>query len=253
MTEQEFFDILLGCWFLLAIVTFVVLLRWSAPYGRHTRGGWGPTLGTRAGWFLMEVPASLLFLLWFVVGSNPLSVPLLAFFLMWQVHYVHRAFIYPFSLGGSVRRMPLAIVAFGFVFNVVNTYLNGRYLFTLSYGYPDDWLTGPRFIVGLTLFAAGYVLNRHSDLVLRAERTRTGERYCVIEGGIFRYICCPNYLGEILIWVGWATATWSLAGLSFAVWAMANLLPRARTHLRWCRDYFEDYPEGRKAIIPGLW
>ncbi len=149
--------------------------------------------------------------------------------------------------------MPFAVLAFGTAFNVVNTYINGRYLFTLSPGYPDEWLVDPRFVVGLVLFITGFLLNRHSDHVLRTERARTGQRYCLIDEGIFRYICSPNYLGEILIWVGWAVATWSLAGLSFAIWAASNLLPRARTHLRWCRQYFSDYPENRKAIIPGLW
>jgi len=253
VNEAEFFDLLLRSWFVLAAVMFVVLLRVPAPYGRHSRSGWGATLKTRASWLLMEAPAPLLFLLWFLVGSNPRSAPLLVFFIMWQVHYVHRAFVYPFSLGVSGRRVPLAIVASAIAFNVVNTYVNGRYLFTLSSGYPDEWLTDPRFVVGLMLFVLGYALNRHSDRVLRSERARTGERYCVIDDGIFRYICCPNYLGEILIWVGWAIATWSLAGLSFAVWAGSNLLPRAQAHLRWCRTYFDDYPEGRKAIIPGLW
>ena len=64
---------------------------------------------------------------------------------------------------------------------------------------------------------------------------------------------CPNYLGEILEWVGWAVATWSLPGLAFAVWVIANLVPRARSHHRWYRERFPDYPDGRKALVPGLW
>ena len=63
---------------------------------------------------------------------------------------------------------------------------------------------------------------------------------------------CPNYLGEIIEWVGWAVATWSLAGLSFAVWTAANLIPRAWQHHRWYRAEFPDYPKERKAVIPFL-
>ncbi len=37
-----------------------------------------------------------------------------------------------------------------------------------------------------------------------------------------------NYLGEMLEWAGWALATWSLAGSAFALFTLANLLPRAR-------------------------
>ena len=253
MAESAFFQILLRSWFVLAVVMFVVLLRLPAPYGRHSTAGWGATLSSRTGWLLMEAPASLLFLLWFVLGSRAASAASIAFLLMWEAHYFHRAFLYPFTLGKTARPMPVIVVLFGVVFNVVNTYLNGRYLFTFSAGYGSEWLLDFRFVVGVLVFCAGYVLNRYSDYALRRERTMTGVRYCRMECGIFRYICCPNYLGEILIWTGWAVATWSLAGLSFAVWTAANLLPRARAHLRWSRGYFKDYPANRKAVIPGLW
>jgi 3-oxo-5-alpha-steroid 4-dehydrogenase 1 len=175
------------------------------------------------------------------------------FFVMWQAHYVHRAFVYPFTLRSPSRRMPVVVVAMAVVFNTVNAYINGRFLFTLGLNYPVSWFADPRFVAGVGVFAAGYIVNRRSDWLLRQSRGAGERPYCRIEEGLFRYICCPNYFGEILIWTGWAIATWSLAGLSFALWTAANLLPRARAHLRWCRDYFEDYPEGRKAVIPGLW
>ena len=42
------------------------------------------------------------------------------------------------------------------------------------------------------------------------------------------------------------------AGLAFAAWTMANLVPRARAHHRWYRERFPDYPARRKALVPGL-
>jgi len=252
LNEPALFRWLLTSWFVVAAVIFIVLLWLPAPYGRHARVGWGPSIGARTGWLAMEAPACLLFLFWFITGSNAVTATLVVFFAMWQSHYVHRAFIYPFTLSGG-RQMPVTVVAMGVLFNSVNAYLNGRYLFTFSSGYEVGWLGDPRFILGATVFASGYVLNRYSDRALREERARTGMRYCRMDEGIFRYVCCPNYLGEILIWTGWALATWSLAGLSFAVWTAANLVPRARSHVRWCREYFEDYPEERRALLPGLW
>jgi len=38
----------------------------------------------------------------------------------------------------------------------------------------------------------------------------------------------------------------------FAIWTMANLVPRALAHHRWYRETFADYPPGRKALIPYL-
>jgi len=97
----------------------------------------------------------------------------------------------------------------------VNTYINGRYLFHLGPDYSRAWLLDIRFAVGVLLFVFGWVLNRYADAVLLREREKSGLRYCRIDSGVFRYVCCPNYLGEIVIWTGWAVATWSLAGLSF--------------------------------------
>jgi len=231
MDESAFFDILLRGWFALAVVMFVVLMV-RPPYGRHATSGWGPTVSARPGWLLMEAPASLLFLLWFLTGSRTGSVVLVVFLLMLEAHYVHCAFVYPFTLVSTARPMPVLVVLFGILFNVVNMYLDGRYLFTYAAGYGVKWLSGWRFVGGALLFAAGYALNRYADTALRRERIASGLRYCRMERGIFRYIfryiCCPNYLGEIIVWIGWAIATWSLAGLSFAVWTAANLMPRAQ-------------------------
>jgi protein-S-isoprenylcysteine O-methyltransferase Ste14 len=63
-------------------------------------------------------------------------------------------------------------------------------------------------------------------------------------------VSCPNYLGEMLEWFGWALATWSIAGLAFALYTVANLLPRALQHHRWYRAKFADYPADRKALVP---
>jgi steroid 5-alpha reductase family enzyme len=67
---------------------------------------------------------------------------------------------------------------------------------------------------------------------------------------LFRYVSCPNFLGEILEWTGFAIMTWSPAALAFAVWTLVNLVPRALDHHNWYRSRFEDYPPGRKALIP---
>ena len=71
------------------------------------------------------------------------------------------------------------------------------------------------------------------------------------ESGVF--IFEDPYLGEIIEWVGWGTATWSLPSLVFAVWTVANLVPRSRSHHLWYKQRFSTYPFERKALIPRLW
>ena len=50
--------------------------------------------------------------------------------------------------------------------------------------------------------------------------------------------------------MAFALMTWSLAGLSFMIWTMANLVPRAIKGHQWYHDKFESYPKNRKAIFP---
>ena len=69
-------------------------------------------------------------------------------------------------------------------------------------------------------------------------------------GGLYRFVSCPNYPGERLEWFGWALATWSLGGLVFALWTVANLAPRAMANHRWYQEKFEEYPKERRALVP---
>lgn len=253
MSEQVFFGYLLNAWLLLAVAVFVFLFIVPAPYGRHLRRDWGPTLHAKPAWVVMEAPAVLVFGACFVFAGNAFSITLLVFMVMWQAHYIHRAFLYPLSLSPSARNMPLLIVASGLVFNLVNAYLNGRYLFAFSDGYNSGWLADPRFATGTFLFVAGFIINRQADGILQNLRKDGGFGYQVPDGGLYRWVSCPNYLGEMLIWIGWAVATWSLPGLAFAVWTVANLAPRARAHHNWYRENMTGYPEERKALIPRLW
>ena len=253
MTETTFYHFLLIASFAVAVIVFIALFFFSAPYGRHARQGWGPSVDNKLGWVVMEAPSPVLFGLLFLTGTQTAGIVPLIFLVLWEGHYLHRAFVYPFTLRGIARRVPVTIIGFGIVFNVVNAYLNGRWVFHFSPGYTSDWLNDPRFIAGVALFVIGYFINRRADLALR-ELRRSGEGGYKISNSFFhRMVSCPNYLGEIVIWTGWAVATWSWAGLAFAVWTVANLAPRARSHHAWYQETFEDYPPERKALLPHIW
>lgn len=238
---------------MLAGVVFVVLFFVSAPYGRHRRSGWGLMIPSRVGWLFMEAPSAILFAILFGIGDAPKNIVLYLFLMMWEAHYIDRAFIYPLRIANGSSTMPVSVVLMAFVFNLGNSYINARYLFTFSGGYETGWLLDPRFIMGFALFWTGYGVNRWADRILIRLRREKPEAYQIPNGGLYRWISCPNYLGEILEWTGWALATWSLPGLSFAVWTIANLAPRAYANHRWYQQHFRDYPKGRKALVPGLW
>ena len=201
----------------------------------------------------MEAGSPLIFAACFLAGTVPVTITTIIFLALWETHYVHRAFIYPFTRRGTTESISLAVIVMGFSFNLVNGYLNGRYLFTFSPGYSAAWLMDPRFIIGIFLMVSGFIINRQADTVLRNLRGHDENDYKIPYGGLYRWISCPNYLGELMIWLGWAIGTWSLAGLTFAAWTAANLVPRAWTNHRWYKEQFPEYPAERKALIPRLW
>ncbi len=237
--------------FALAGLTFIGLRLVTAPYGRHGRRGWGPTVPAWLGWLVMESPAVLVFGATFALGTNRGHAVPLVFLGLWQTHYLYRAYGYPFVMRTGAR-LPVTIMLMAIAFNVLNGWLNARWVAQLG-DYPVGWLADPRFLAGVVLFGSGLGLNLSADLTLRGLR-RPGETgYRIAHGGGYRWVSCPNYLGEIVEWCGWALATWSLPGLAFAVFTAANLAPRAIDHHAWYRAHFPDYPPKRRALVPFVW
>ncbi|HUV08792.1 MAG TPA: DUF1295 domain-containing protein [Spirochaetia bacterium] len=235
-------------------VIFAVLFFITAPYGRHIRKGWGPGIDNRLAWIMMEAVSPLGFFLFFLLGSWKTGIMPYVFLGLWLFHYLYRAFVFPSLIRGK-KTMPLSIMLFAVVFNIMNTYVQGRYLFSLSLKslkYPTEWLWSPQFLLGTLLFVSGFVIHVSSDSITRALRKTGEEGYSIPYGGLYRWISCPNYFGEIVEWIGWAVLTWSIPGLVFAFWTAANLLPRARSNHQWYRKFFPGYPSGRKALIPFL-
>jgi len=236
----------------LAVPTFLSLLFVPAPYGRYARGGFGPTVPARLGWVLMESPASLFFAAVYFSGPHWAEPAPLALFALWQLHYVNRAFLFPLRMREGGRRMPVLVLLLAVSFNLLNGWVNARFLSDLG-AYPTRWLVDPRFLLGAAAFLFGFGLNVTSDRRLRRLRSPGESGYRIPRGGPFEWVSCPNYLGEIIEWSAWAVASWSLAGLAFAVYTAANLAPRAWAHHAWYRRQFADYPKERRALLPFVW
>lgn len=235
-----------------AAAAFVALLFVTAPYGRHTRGGWGPTIPNAVGWVVMESPAVLLFAAVYALGDHAAEGVPLVFGGMWMFHYLNRTFVFPVRVRTHGKRMPLVIAGMAFGFNLLNAYVVARWVSHFG-EYQVSWLGDPRFVVGALVFVGGMAINHRADTVLIGLRGAGGSGYRLPRGGMFEYVSSPNYLGEIVEWFGFALATWSLAGLAFAVFTAANVGPRAFSNHRWYRERFPDYPPGRKALIPFVW
>ena len=153
--------------------------------------------------------------------------------------------------------MPLSIILMGVLFNLVNAYMIGGWLFYVAPEghYTPDWLLTPQFIIGTIIFFLGMTINIHSDHIIRNLRKPGDTRHYIPHGGMYRYVASANYFGELVEWTGYAILTWSLGGLAFVVWTFSNLAPSARSiHKRYISEFGEEYSRlQRKYILPFIY
>lgn len=232
-------------WMLLAVATYVVLLRLPAPYGRHRKPGWGPTIPHRVGWVIMESMSPLAFFVSYELSGGKAFTYATMLMVLWCLHYTNRALIHPFRARWSGRRMPVIIALAAVGFNSVNGALNGWYMGHLSWTPPVAIV-----VLGGLLFVGGAAINIWADEVLRRLRPPGTSEYHIPRGGLYKYVSCPNYTGEILEWTGFALMASTPAAWAFAIWTAANLIPRAMSHHSWYKETFPAYPEDRKAVVP---
>jgi 3-oxo-5-alpha-steroid 4-dehydrogenase 1 len=237
-----------------ALIAFLFLVFINAPYGRYVRKGWGPAITARFGWMIMEFPA--FFVIGYLVLTNlrkagPFGM---LFLIMWEAHYFYRVWVYPMILTSPDKPFPVLLVAFAICFNSLNGMANGMSLVDMGSFYTGaQWAADPRFWTGSALFITGFGIHTHSDKVLRLLRRQGKGEYLIPQKGLFRFVSSPNYLGEIVEWTGFAIATWSAAGLAFALFTIANLLPRAISNHGWYKKTFAEYPVNRRILFPYIW
>lgn len=244
---------------LVAFLVFVALFFIDAGYGKMISDKWGPAISNKVGWVLMECP--VFFVVLYLWGCSPVrySIPYLVFFLLFELHYFQRSFIFPLLMKGN-SKMPLIIMACSIVFNIVNGYIQGYWLFHLapqyySHVYTSDWLSSWQFIAGVCIFFTGMFINWHSDHVIRHLRKPGDSNHYLPKGGMYNYVTSANYLGEIVEWAGWAMLTWSWAGFVFFVFTFANLVPRANAIYHKYSSEFADEFEKRnlKRVFPFIY
>jgi 3-oxo-5-alpha-steroid 4-dehydrogenase 1 len=248
--DKSTFDLLVWLWTVIALIIFLVLMFVTAPYGRHSNKNWGVTIPDRIGWFIMEVPALIIFLCFIITGTAEKTVTIWIIASLYVAHYINRAVIFPWRIRVRGKQMPLAIALMAVCFNFVNAGFLGYYAGSLHTHFTADWLRDPRFIAGLIIFITGMAINISSDEKLIHLRKKSSGDYQIPRGGLFSKVSCPNFFGEIIEWGGYAVLCWSLPAFSFFIWTFCNLVPRALAHHKWYKSRFEEYPEQRKAVFP---
>ena len=254
--DQESFQLFLGAMSIVALLVFVELYFVKAGYGMFRTASWGISINNKLAWILMEAPVFfVMFWLWGRNGTG-FSIPQYIFLLLFQLHYLQRAFVFPFLLKGK-SRMPVAIMLMGIVFNVLNGMMQagGLFYFAPDNLYAGGWTYLLQFhaLTGLILFFLGMGINLHSDHIIRHLRKPGDTRHYLPEKGLYRYVTSANYFGELIEWTGFAVLTASPAAWVFVWWTFANLVPRADAIHRRYREEFGAAVGCRKRIIPFIY
>jgi 3-oxo-5-alpha-steroid 4-dehydrogenase 1 len=158
----------------------------------------------------------------------PLSVGIVLF----TVHYINRDIIYPCLLK-TTTKVPLEIVLSAFTFTFANGYLqcvgamrgrNGNVLME---------------VLGVAVFVLGMWVNIKSDRMMQAAKLKVAReegqqsKYIVIRGFLFEYVSAPNYLGEIIEWIGYFLVVRNFESFLFMVSTFCVLTPGAIKRHQW--------------------
>ena len=112
MLSLHSFHLFLLVMALIAVAVFICLFFVDAGYGKFCQPKWGPSVGNRLGWILMEAPVFIAMLLLWWFSDRKTDPVRLVFLLLFELHYFHRSFIFPLQIRGR-SRMPLSIILMG--------------------------------------------------------------------------------------------------------------------------------------------
>lgn len=256
MPQAQIFNLTLAIMTALAAVVFAALHFIGAGYGMMYDKRWGPAIDNRLGWILMESPVFFAMAALWILSPRKGQLAPMAMALLFELHYFQRSFVFPLLIR-SKGKMPLSIIAMGVTFNLINALMQGGWIFYIAPEglYSSSWLLSWQFLAGSAVFFIGMGINIQSDSIIRHLRKPGDTRHYLPQGGMFRYVSCANYFGELVEWTGFAILTWSWAGAVFALWTFANLAPRARKiHERYSQEFGKTFTDkGLRYIIPYIY
>lgn len=213
------------------------------PYGKFRAGG---GVNSRIGLALAYATPVLVYIAFWFEGGSPRTPYHLAVFGAFLFHFVRRlfeiCFVNSYSRPTPLRALAVIALLYGGVaascafFQVRTVGLSTSH---------------PIFILGLLIFAFGEVLNGYHHLLLARLRPPDARIYLMPCRGLFGWVACPHYLGEILSFVGYATMSDLLPVWGNAVVITAYLVSRANSTFNWYRrEMAMRIPSRWRRLIP---
>ena len=130
-----YFNIFLIVMALLALAVYIALHYFEAGYGYLFNRKYGFPIPNRIGWVLMECPVFIAMTVLWLLSDRTWEAAPLALLILFQGHYLQRAFIFPLLIRGN-SKMPAGIVGMGVLLNTLNALMQGGWIFYIS---PADY------------------------------------------------------------------------------------------------------------------
>ena len=138
-----YFNIFLIVMALLALAVYIALHYFEAGYGYLFNRKYGFPIPNRIGWVLMECPVFIAMTVLWLLSDRTWEAAPLALLILFQGHYLQRAFIFPLLIRGN-SKMPAGIVGMGMLFNTLNALMQGGWIFYISPAdYYEGWFSKP--------------------------------------------------------------------------------------------------------------
>jgi len=220
--------------------------RLRLPYGKFRTGA---GVNSRAGLALAYATPVFVYIALWIEGGSPRTPYHLAVFGAFLFHFLRRIFEVSFVNSYS-RPTPLrALVLIAFLYGGVAA--SCAFFQVRTFGQPTSQ---PIFILGVLTFAFGEVLNGYHHWLLARLRPLGVRIYVVPRHGLFGWVACPHYLGEILSFVGYAIMSDLLPVWGNATVLTAYLSARAHSTVNWYRREMPlRIPPGWRRLVPFIY
>ncbi|KAI8098749.1 3-oxo-5-alpha-steroid 4-dehydrogenase-domain-containing protein [Halteromyces radiatus] len=247
--EANLQNILINLYILVSGIVFVY--RETNPstqlgYSKFTKFSKSNTMvPSKYGMLVIYFPSMILCLigvLWSL--SQPRHVKLVALFSL--LHFVKRIyevlFIHHYS-GQSLFKDNITIACSYAGFSIIQLY------FTSSV--PKSRVNQFEILCGTLLYFFGEGLNHYHHLILADLRKDGSKEYKIPQGGLFNFIWCPHYLGEIIAFIAMSLLSQHISTLAFQSISILYLAVRAYNTRLWYEHKFGKIPK-KACLVPGL-
>ncbi|KAI8063250.1 3-oxo-5-alpha-steroid 4-dehydrogenase-domain-containing protein [Gongronella butleri] len=120
---------------------------------------------------------------------------------------------------------------------------------------PYSLVNSRQLCLGAALFVLGEGINFYHHKILASLRKNGNTAYKIPQGGLFRYVWCPHYLGEIISFMAMTLLSQHGVVLVYELMAAAYLGVRARQTQKWYFQQFNLTPaqKTKACLIPGIY